>query len=91
MPGDVRGAAGVELPEGVLAVRAGPGANCSSIGSVVDMLFAAAVAAGVLYVGVAASLGDRALEQVGDDARAPREDEDEHEREADADDPRRSP
>jgi hypothetical protein len=63
----------VELPEGVLPVRAGPGANCSSIGSVVDMLFAAAVAAGVLYVGVAASLGDRTLEQVGEDERAPRD------------------
>lgn len=62
----------VELPEGVLAVRAGPGANCSSIGSVVDMLFAAAVAAGVVYVGVAASLGDRALEQVGEDERTRR-------------------
>jgi hypothetical protein len=55
----------VELPEGVLAVRAGPGANCSSIGSVVDMLFAAAVLSGVVYAGVVASLADREFEQVG--------------------------
>jgi hypothetical protein len=63
----------VELPEGVLAVRAGPGANCSSIGSVVDMLFAAAVAAGVIYAGVVASLGDGAIEQVGAREREPSE------------------
>ena len=41
----------VELPEGMLAVRPGPGANCSSVGSVVDMLFAAAVVAGAVYAG----------------------------------------
>lgn len=55
----------IELPEGVLAVRAGPGANCSSIGSVIDMLFATAVIAGVAYAGVVASLGDGKAEQVG--------------------------
>ena len=48
----------VTLPEGVLAVRPGPGANCSSVGSVVDMLFAAAVVAGVAYASVVASLAD---------------------------------
>jgi hypothetical protein len=47
-----------ELPEGVLAVRAGPGANCSSIGSVIDLLFGTAVLAGVVYAAVAASLPD---------------------------------
>ncbi len=44
---------------GVLAVRRGPGANCSSIGSVVDLLFATAVIAGVLYGFVATALPDR--------------------------------
>ena len=38
------------LPVGVLKIRAGPGANCSSIGSAVDILFAAAVAGGVVFV-----------------------------------------
>lgn len=47
------------LPEGVLAVRAGPGANCSSIGSVIDLLFGTAVLAGVVYAAIAASLPDR--------------------------------
>lgn len=48
-----------ELPAGVLAVRAGPGANCSSIGSVVDLLFGTTVLAGVIYAAIAASLPDR--------------------------------
>jgi hypothetical protein len=48
----------ISLPEGVLAVRAGPGANCSSIGSVIDLLFGTAVLAGVLYAAIAASLPD---------------------------------
>jgi len=48
----------IELPEGVLAVRAGPGANCSSIGSVVDLLFGTAIVAGMVYAAIAASLAD---------------------------------
>jgi hypothetical protein len=47
-----------ELPEGVLAVRTGPGANCSSIGSVVDLLFATVVVAGAVYAAVATALPD---------------------------------
>lgn len=47
-----------QLPEGVLAVRAGPGANCSSIGSVIDLLFGTAVLAGVVYAAIAAALPD---------------------------------
>lgn len=54
----------VELPEGVLAVRSGPGANCSSIGSVIDLLFGTAIVAGVVYAAVAAALPDRGVEQV---------------------------
>jgi hypothetical protein len=54
----------VELPAGVLAVRAGPGANCSSIGSVVDILFGTAVAAGLAYALIATSLGDEKVEIV---------------------------
>ena len=47
------------LPAGVLAVRSGPGANCSSIGSVVDVLFGAAVVGGALYALIAATLAER--------------------------------
>ncbi len=58
----------VELPQGVLAVRRGPGANCSSIGSVVDLLFGAAVVGGAIWAGILASLKDRPVE-VADPAK----------------------
>lgn len=44
----------------ILIVRRGPGANCSSIGSALDVLFLSAVAAGVLLAGVAAAIGEHA-------------------------------
>ena len=40
----------------VLAVRRGPGANCSSIGSAVEMLFLSATAGSALLVAVTAML-----------------------------------
>ena len=46
----------------VLAIRALPGANCSSVGSVIDLLFVAGVAGGALLVAVTAAL--RAEESV---------------------------
>lgn len=57
----------IELPEGVLAVRAGPGANCSSIGSVIDLLFGTAIVAGVVYAALAASLADAKVDAVDED------------------------
>jgi hypothetical protein len=42
--------------EHVKVVREGHGANCSSIGSVIDTLFVAQVAAGAILAVVAASL-----------------------------------
>jgi hypothetical protein len=41
---------------GVLVVREGPSANCSSIGSVVDTLFITSVVGGALFVAVAAAV-----------------------------------
>jgi len=40
----------------ILVVREGHGANCSSIGSVVDTLFASAVVGGVLLAAILAAL-----------------------------------
>jgi hypothetical protein len=40
----------------VLVVREGHGANCSSIGSVVDTLFASAVVGGVLLAVILAAM-----------------------------------
>ncbi|GAC1352072.1 MAG: hypothetical protein NVS3B20_11500 [Polyangiales bacterium] len=59
------GLANVSLPSGVLAIRRGPGANCSSIGSIVDLLFGAAVLSSAIYAGILASLADAPIEQVG--------------------------
>lgn len=44
------------LPPGMLVVRPGRGANCSSIGSVVDVLFGAGVVGGALVVALTAWL-----------------------------------
>ena len=51
----------------VLAVRRGPGANCSSIGSAVEMLFLSATAGSALLVAVTAML------RPDDDAAKPAE------------------
>jgi len=47
-----------ELPEaaGILSVRHGPGANCSSIGSAVEILFLSATAGAAILAAVAAVL-----------------------------------
>jgi len=52
--------AGTELPEGVLAVRVGPGANCSSAGSAIDVLFYGSVIVGAIAVALAAAFPPRA-------------------------------
>jgi hypothetical protein len=41
----------------VRQVRLGSGANCSSVGSVVDTLFAAAAAGAAIFAAVVAALG----------------------------------
>lgn len=45
-----------ELPPGVLKVRVGPGANCSSAGSAVDVLFYGSVIVGAVAVALAAMI-----------------------------------
>jgi hypothetical protein len=45
------------LSEHVRSVREGHGANCSSIGSVVDTLFATAVVGGAVLAALAAMMG----------------------------------
>lgn len=53
---DDRGGDGAPaLPEGVIAVRLGPGANCSSVGSAIDVLFYGSVVAGAVAVALAAA------------------------------------
>jgi hypothetical protein len=47
-------------------VREGHGANCSSLGSVIDTLFLSAVAGGVLLAAVAAALKKEDVRVVGE-------------------------
>lgn len=54
-----RAAGDVALPEGVLAVRMGPGANCSSAGSAIDVLFYGSVIVGAIAVALAAAFPPR--------------------------------
>lgn len=64
-----------KLPDGVLRVRLGPGANCSSAGSAIDVLFYGSVLIGALAVALAAAFPPRepkAVEaQASDDPPAP--------------------
>ena len=52
---------------GVLVVRALPGGNCSSVGSVIDLLFAAGAVSGMLLVAVTIALSEEDVEVVGGD------------------------
>jgi hypothetical protein len=64
-----------ELPEGVLAVRVGPGANCSSAGSAIDVLFYGSVIVGAIAVALAAAFPPRERKDDDDDGEGsePRE------------------
>jgi hypothetical protein len=58
-------------PEWVLAVRLGHGANCSSIGSVVDTLFASAVVGGAVLAAVLAAMRKEPITVAGPPPRDP--------------------
>jgi hypothetical protein len=53
----------------VRVVRAGHGANCSSIGSVIDTLFATATAGAVAFAAVLAALKRENVKVVGHEAK----------------------
>lgn len=53
--------------ENVRAIRLGHGANCSSIGSVIDTLFIAAVASGAIFAVVLAAMKNEDVKVVGED------------------------
>jgi hypothetical protein len=59
-----------DTADGVLVVRRGPGANCSSIGSAVEMLFLSATVGTAILAAVAAAL-DPADDDAPDPADAP--------------------
>jgi hypothetical protein len=53
------------IAAGIRAVREGHGANCSSIGSVIDVLFASAVVGGALLTAIAAALAKEEVRVAG--------------------------
>jgi hypothetical protein len=61
------------LREHVKALRLGHGANCSSIGSVIDTLFVGALVGGAIFAAVAAALAAEEVTVVG--GKPPREGE----------------
>lgn len=58
-----------DLPEGVLAVRVGTGANCSSVGSALDVLFYAGALAAMIAVAIAAAMPAKRDDDPRDDQR----------------------
>lgn len=56
-----------QTDSGVLSVRALPGANCSSVGSIIDLLFAAGAVSGMLMVAVTVALSEEPVDVIGDD------------------------
>lgn len=58
-------------PDEILILRRGPGANCSSIGSALDLLFLSAVAGGAALAAVAAAFGPRPRPERPDGAPPP--------------------
>jgi hypothetical protein len=50
-----------DVAEHVRAVRVGQGANCSSVGSVVDTLFATAAVAAAVFAAVAGALASEPI------------------------------
>ena len=60
------------LPASVRVLRPGHGANCSSIGSVVDTLFVTSLLGGAMFAAVVAALGKEPVEIVGAGASDPR-------------------
>jgi hypothetical protein len=55
----------------ILALRVGHGANCSSIGSVVDTLFASAVVGAMVFAAVAAAMKSETVKIAGSPRREP--------------------
>lgn len=59
------------LPPGVLCARLGPGANCSSAGSAIDILFYGSVLVGALAVALAAAIPPAPPDGEGDGPGGP--------------------
>lgn len=77
-------------PEHVRAVRLGRGANCSSIGSVVDTLFWSAAVSSAVLAAICAALQEDSDRKASAHRAVPTRDDDETERDSDAGAPSRA-
>ena len=68
---------GVVSPEHVRVMRLGHGANCSSVGSVIDTLFLSAAVGGAIFAAVCAAMRDEPVRVVGASAADDAPDDDE--------------
>jgi len=64
-------------PEDVRAVRLGHGANCSSVGSVIDTLFVSAALGGAIFAAICAAMQTERVVVVGEEKEAPKKEDDE--------------
>jgi hypothetical protein len=58
---------GILKSEHVRVVRLGNGANCSSVGSVIDTLFLGAAVGGAIFAAVCAAMRDEPIRVIGDE------------------------
>jgi hypothetical protein len=70
-PADVAPVAAIPLEDHILRIRLGHGANCSSIGSVVDTLFATAVVGAAVFAAVVAAMKSEDVRVAGRKKDAP--------------------
>ncbi len=63
------------LPENVRVVRLGSGANCSSVGSVIDTLFVSAAVGSAVFAAVCAAMKEEPVRVVRDAGDEPEDDE----------------
>jgi len=75
-PKRARGALG---PHEITSVRVGNGANCSSVGSVVDTLFVSAAVGGAIFAAICAALREEPVRVVGEAREERRDAEEERE------------
>lgn len=71
MKNDVRDEQAIE--DGILLVREGHGANCSSVGSVIDTLFASAVVGGAVFAAIAAAMAREEIRVVSPHSDSPKD------------------
>lgn len=67
-------------PENIRALRLGHGANCSSVGSVIDTLFLGATVGGAVFAAICSAMRDEPIRVVDAEAQGDRTEDPSEER-----------